>query len=94
VEAFYLDEPLIIDAVLDEPVYQQARSARDFVQLQPYNGRPSFQPNDAFFFYEKKAVYVGVMLYDRAPDSIFNIFTERNQFGVFDCFGAYIDPFN
>ncbi|MBN1414226.1 MAG: carbohydrate binding family 9 domain-containing protein [Bacteroidales bacterium] len=94
VEALYIDNPLTIDAVLDEPVYQQAQPAKDFVQLQPYNGRPSFQPTEAFFFYDQKAVYVGAMLYDSAPDSIFNIFTERDQWGMFDYFGVYLDPYN
>jgi hypothetical protein len=94
VEALYLDKPLTIDAVLDEPVYRQAQPAKDFVQLQPYNGKPSYQPTEAFFFYDQKAVYVGAMLYDSAPDSIFNIFTERDQFGMFDYFGVYLDPYN
>ena len=94
VEALYLDKPLTIDAVLDEPVYRQAQPAKDFVQLQPYNGKPSVQPTEAFFFYDQKAVYVGAMLYDSSPDSIFNIFTERDQFGMFDYFGVYLDPYN
>jgi hypothetical protein len=94
VEALYLDKPLTIDAVLDEPVYQQAQPAKDFVQLQPYNGKPSFQPTEAFFFYDQKAIYVGAMLYDSSPDSIFNLFTERDQWGMFDYFGVYLDPYN
>ena len=94
VEALYIDKPLTIDAVLDEPVYRQARPAKDFVQLQPYNGKPSQQPTEAFFFYDQKAVYVGAMLYDSAPDSIFNLYTERDQFGMFDYFGVYLDPYN
>ena len=94
VEAVYIEKPLNIDAVLDEPAYQQARPAKDFVQLQPYNGKPSAQPTEAYFFYDQKAVYVGAMLYDSSPDSIFNIFTERDQFGMFDYFGVYLDPYN
>ncbi len=94
VEALYIDKPLAIDAILDEPVYRQAQLAKDFVQLQPYNGRPSFQPTEAYFFYDQKAVYVGAILYDSSPDSIFNIFTERDQFGMFDYFGVYLDPYN
>jgi len=94
VEALFIDKPLAIDAVLAEPVYRQAQPAKDFVQLQPYNGRPSFQPTEAYFFYDQKAVYVGAILYDSSPDSIFNIFTERDQFGMFDYFGVYLDPYN
>jgi hypothetical protein len=94
VEALYIDRPLTVDAVLDEPVYKMAMPAKDFVQLQPYNGEPSFQPSEVYFFYDQKAVYVGAMLYDSAPDSILNIFTERDQFDMFDFFGVYLDPYN
>jgi len=94
VEALYIDNPLTIDAILDEPGYRQALPAKDFVQLQPYNGKPSFQPTEAYFFYDQKAIYVGAMLYDSAPDSIFNLFTERDQWGMFDYFGVYLDPYN
>ncbi|MCE5330531.1 MAG: carbohydrate binding family 9 domain-containing protein [Bacteroidales bacterium] len=93
VEAVYLNEPLKIDAILDEQVYKIATPASDFVQLQPYNGKPSFQPTEAYYFYDQSAIYVGAMLYDK-PDSIFNYLTERDNIGTSDYFGVYIDPYN
>ncbi len=94
VEALYISTPLTIDAVLDEPFYQQAGPAKDFMQLQPYNGKPSFQPSEVWFFFDQNAVYVGAMLYDSAPDSIFNYLTERDRIGMADYFGVYLDPYN
>jgi hypothetical protein len=94
VEALYIVTPLTIDAVLDEAVYELAKPAKDFVQLQPYNGKPSFQPSEVWFFYDQDAVYLGAMLYDSSPDSIFNYLTERDAIGMSDYFGVYLDPYN
>lgn len=94
VEAFFINTPLIIDGKLDEASYLNALPAKDFVQLQPYNGKPSFQQTEAYFFYDQTAIYVGAKLYDNNPDSIFNYLTERDNIGMSDYFGVYIDPYN
>ncbi|HEX3009882.1 MAG TPA: DUF5916 domain-containing protein, partial [Bacteroidales bacterium] len=94
VAAIEISSPLTIDGVLDESVYTDAIPARDFVQLQPYNGRPSFQPSEVYIFYDHSALYIGAMLYDSSPDSIFNFFSERDNIGMSDYFGIYFDPYN
>ncbi len=94
VEFLKLASPLTIDGNLDEDVYSQAKPARDFVQLQPYNGRPAYQPSEVYFFYDQAAVYVGARLYDNAPDSIYNFLSQRDQIGASDYFGVYLDPYN
>jgi len=94
VEIQNISKPLVIDGILDEEVYLKGSPAKDFVQLQPYNGKPSFQPSEVYFFYDQTAVYVGAMLYDSAPDSIFNYFSERDNIGMSDYFGVYLDPYN
>lgn len=93
VTAYYINTPITIDGVLDEEPYSKAESARDFVQLQPYNGRPAWQPSDVKILYDQDAVYVGAMLYDD-PDSIFNFLSQRDQIGISDYFGIYLDPYN
>jgi hypothetical protein len=92
--AFYITAPITIDGILDEQVYKDAQPAKDFVQLQPYNGKPSFQPSEVYIFYDQTAVYVGGMFYDSSPDSIFNFVTERDNIGMSDYFGIYLDPYN
>jgi len=94
VEAYPLETPLKIDGVLDEDAYKHAQPARDFVQLQPYNGKPSFQSSDVYIFYDQTSVYVGAMLYDSSPDSIFDYLTARDDIGMSDYFGIYFDPYN
>ncbi len=93
VEAYLISSSMTIDGKLNEPVYMQALPAKDFVQLQPYNGKPSVKPTEVYFFYDQTAIYVGAKLYDD-PDSIFNYLTERDNTGMSDYFGVYIDPYN
>ena len=94
VEALRITTPLKIDGILDEPAYKEAKPAIDFVQIQPYNGKPCYQRTEVYFFYDQSAIYVGAMLYDSSPDSIFNFFTERDNIGMSDYFGVYFDPYN
>jgi len=94
VEALYITNPLEIDGFLIEPVYNEIAPAKNFVQRLPYNGQPSFQPSEVYFFYDQNAIYVGAMLFDSSPDSIFNLLSERDQLGMSDYFGIYIDPYN
>ena len=94
VVALPIDKPLTIDALLDEAFYQQVSPASDFLQLAPHNGEPSFQPSEVWFFYDQTAIYVGAMLHDTQPDSIFNFLSERDRIGMSDYFGVYFDPYN
>lgn len=93
-EALEISTPLVIDGVLDEESYQRTLPAKDFVQLRPYNGQPAMQSSEVYIFYDQTAVYVGANLYDSAPDSIFNYFSERDVIGMSDYFGIYFDPYN
>jgi len=94
VTALYITTPLTIDAIADEAVYGQSQPAKDFLQLQPYNGKPAYQPSEVHIFYDQTAIYVGAILYDSAPDSIYNFFSERDNIGISDYFGIYFDPYN
>lgn len=94
VKALKIQAPINVDGILDEVVYDQIQPATDFVQLQPHNGQAAFQPSKVWFFYDETAIFVGAMLYDSAPDSIFNFLTERDEIGMSDYFGVYIDPYN
>lgn len=94
VEALPISSPLEIDGKLDEAAYLTATPAKDFIQIQPYNGKPAFQKTEAYIFYDQTAVYIGAKLYDNQPDSIFNYLTERDNIGMSDYFGVYLDPYN
>lgn len=93
VAAYKINTHIEIDAVLDEEPYSKAAAATDFVQIQPYNGRPAWRQTEVKILYDQNAIYVGAMLYDD-PDSIFNFLSERDQIGISDYFGIYFDPYN
>lgn len=93
VTASRISVPINIDGILNEPVYQQSEKAIDFVQLNPYNGKPSFKPTEVSIFYDDNAIYVGAMLFDD-PDSIQNYITTRDDLGISDYFDFFIDPNN
>jgi len=94
VEALNITTSINIDGILDEQPYSQAQPAKDFVQLWPYNGKLAYQPAEVRILYDQTALYVGAMLYDSSPDSIFNFFSERDNIGMSDYFGIYFDPYN
>ena len=94
VDAIKINESIKIDGVLNESAYTKTEPAKDFVQLQPYNGKPSYQPTEVYFLYDETAIYVGAVMYDNQPDSIYNYLTERDNIGMSDYFGVYFDPFN
>jgi len=83
-----------IDAVLDEEVWKTADVAGDFVQFSPFNGKAVSQKSEVRFAYDNSAFYVGAMLYDTAPDSIYAFLGKRDNTNMADYFGVYLDPFN
>lgn len=83
-----------IDGVLNDKAWNDAIIARDFVQMEPYNGLPSSQKSDVKLIYDDNAIYIGAMLYDTAPDSITSELSKRDDMGVSDNFGIHIDPYN
>jgi hypothetical protein len=84
-----------IDGILDEAVWTLAGSARDFIQYNPYNGRPPSQPTKVRLLYDDRALYVGAMMYDSAPDSIYRELGERDDDDVnADFFTIDITPYD
>ena len=93
IAAQYITSPVTIDAILDEEAYSKAQPAKDFMQLQPYNGKPALRPTEVFILYDQTAIYVGAILHDD-PDSIYNFLSERDNIGPSDYFGIYFDTYN
>lgn len=93
-KAFRIQTAPKIDGILNDKAWNDAIIARDFVQMEPYNGQPSSQKTEVKLMYDDNAIYIGAMLYDTAPDSIFSEFSKRDDMGVSDNFGIHIDPYN
>jgi hypothetical protein len=59
-----------IDGRLSEPDWERAQPATGFVQQVPNPGRPASMETEARVLLGDDAIYVGVRLFDPAPDSI------------------------
>lgn len=67
--AFRLSEPVKIDGILSEQVWQK-EGFRDFFQQDPDNGSESTLPSEIWIAYDDDAVYFAGKFYDNKPDSI------------------------
>jgi len=94
-EASRISENISIDGRLDEPSWQSAVPASDFVIYNPHNGVPSSYRTEVRILYDDNALYIGAMLYDSKPDSIFTELGQRDEGDInADHFWVEISPFN
>ncbi len=75
--------PPVIDGRLDEAIWGEAEPAVDFVQERPDPGRPATERTEARILYGDDAVYVGMRMYDPAPDSVAAQLARRDAGGIF-----------
>lgn len=89
-------ESLTIDGKFDEPVWQSAPVATDFVMFRPDNGKaiPENKRTEVKIVYDNDAIYVAALLYDDQPDKILKEITKRDVFGASDLFGIFINGYN
>jgi len=84
-----------IDGLSDDVVWQSAAMATDFVMYNPYNGIPSKYRTEVRVLYDDDALYIGAMMFDNAPDSIFTELGPRDASNMnADNFYVEISPFN
>ena len=85
-----------IDGELNESDWDNVPVAKDFIMVEPDNGKP--EPNErkteVKVLYDDDAIYIGAVLYDNEPHTILKEITERDKDGTSDYFGAFINGFN
>lgn len=59
-----------LDGILDEKIWQTVPVAAHFTQREPKDGVPATQKTRAKILYTDSHVYVGIIAFDTAPDSI------------------------
>ena len=67
--AVRLEEPLRVDGVLDEGVFETTQPLGGFLQQVPDQGAPSTERTEAWILYNDDNVYVAARLWDSAPES-------------------------
>lgn len=92
IEAVKTNEPIMIDGILDEAVWQNGFVATDFVQYEPYNGKPASHETEVRILYSDLGIYIGAQMLD-VTDSISLELGSRDEDGLADFFGFVVDPF-
>ena len=64
-----LTEPLTIDGLLDERVYEAVRPASGFIQVEPLEGTPATERTEIWVLFDDERVYITARCWDSAPES-------------------------
>jgi hypothetical protein len=87
-------ERIDVDGRFDEPVWQRASPAADFIQIDPANGQPATEPTEVRIVFDRDALYLGVTAFDSEPDRWFGFQRRRDEtLGADDRFMWTIDTF-
>ena len=92
IEAVHATEPINIDGILTESVWQRP-GVDGFLQRDPNEGTPASERTEVWIAYDDEALYVAARMYDPAPDSIMNFLARRDQMPTTDYFAFFVDPY-
>ncbi len=84
--------PPFIDGVLDDPAWQGADWQGDFIQREPYEGKPPSQQTEFKILYDDKHLYVAIRAHDTDPDRIERRLSRRDTIEG-DSVGIDIDSY-
>ena len=96
INAIKTNASIKVDGDLNELEWQNVPVAKNFVMLDPDNGKPETNElrSEVKVLYDNDAVYIGATLYDNEPNKILKEISERDDFGTADFFGVFINGFN
>ncbi len=80
--AVRVEQPPVLDGVLDDAAWKQATFTTDLVQKEPDQGLPSTLRTEVAFVYDADALYVGARMFSDSPADIETVMTRRDESGV------------
>ena len=88
------NETIETDGRLDEPAWQRAIPAKDFVQQDPEYGKPASERTEVRFLFSKNTLYMSVTCFDSEPDKLMGNQMVRDGFlNADDRFIWTLDPY-
>ena len=95
IRAFRLAEPLTVDGVLDDPVYDQVPAAEGFTQQEPDEGAAVSESTRVWVLYDADSLYIAANLEERRPElRMANEMRRDNRnIGWGDSFSVILDTF-
>ena len=93
--AFRLAEPLTVDGILDDPVYDQVPAAEGFVQQEPDEGAAASEGTRVWVLYDTDSLYIAAELEEAHPERLMANEMRRDQRNIDwgDSFSVIIDTF-
>ncbi|MCF6268693.1 MAG: carbohydrate binding family 9 domain-containing protein [Melioribacteraceae bacterium] len=92
VKAHRLETPIVIDGILDEPLYDQT-PIDDFTQKEPDEGEPASERTHVWVGYDNEFIYFSAKLFDSEPELIDRALMRRDNWSNTDRFIIGIDTF-
>lgn len=89
-----LEAVIAVDGVLDEPAWREAARADGFFQFRPVDSRPAEDSTVVLVWYSPEAIHVGILAYDRAPETVRATLADRDNIGSDDQVTIFLDTFN
>ncbi|HEX6100856.1 MAG TPA: DUF5916 domain-containing protein [Thermoanaerobaculia bacterium] len=81
--------PVVIDADLSDPAWQNAPEFTDFTQHDPNDGEPASMRTTFRVLYDDDAIYFGAIMEDPGPPTV--LLARRDSFGTSDFLSINID---
>lgn len=94
ITATKLNCPVIIDGILNEPIWQNKPSVDAFIQKEPTEGALPSERTEAYIAFDDEALYIAARMYDAHPDSIIARLTRRDNVVTADRLLIYLDPYH
>jgi hypothetical protein len=89
-----LEATVLVDGVLDEPVWSQATRLTGFWQYQPVDGRPAEEKTEILVWYAPDAIHFGIIAHDRVPSAIRATVADRDNIDNEDQVVLDLDTFH
>ncbi|HEX5718381.1 MAG TPA: DUF5916 domain-containing protein [Thermoanaerobaculia bacterium] len=74
----------VIDGRLDDAVWKTAEHLTDFLQLEPYDGKPATEATEVFLGYDQNHLYIGIRCHDSEPKKIVTTTLTRDSDMTYD----------
>ncbi len=94
VQAAHTATRVRVDGVLDEPVWERAGSAGDFLQYAPDEGAPATLNTRVYLLHDARTLFIGAKLADPEPKRIRRTLGRRDEFTPGDWFVVSLDTYN
>lgn len=93
-QVFKITEPISVDGILNESVWNNHSGFSDFVQRDPIEGAQPTETTIIKLGYDENSLYLAAEMHDSSPDSIMARLTRRDEWVDCDNIMLCLDPYN